>query len=152
MDVKSLLIGSLAGLVVAGIPAGFMYSNLNGKLTDAKDEISQLETNLESSDTDLEQTRQELEEREQDLARRTAEIKELQKDIGTVGTCLTGVVAAFQAISEGNQADALFLLGKVETDCEKSGKILEEVEKFENSSDEITPEGLESIKTNNEVL
>ncbi|MCH2246241.1 MULTISPECIES: hypothetical protein [Crocosphaera] len=145
MDIKSLLIGGLAGLLLAGIPAGFIYSNVNRNLSDAEDEIAELQGEVATGKEDITKVRQELKEKEEDLNKRISEITGLQRDVETVGNCLTGVLEAFQEISQDNGPDALIILGRVEKDCEKSGEILEEIENLETSLDEVTQDSLELI-------
>ena len=78
--------------------------------------------------------------------KRISEITGLQRDVETVGNCLTGVLEAFQEISQDNGPAARIILGRVEKDCEKSGEILEEIENLETSLDEVTQDSLELIR------
>lgn len=105
-------------------------TNLKESLAEVESLQSELDIikgNLTNTEKDLELAENRVSEREQALASR-------EQDMETLATCLTGVVAALSLLDEGSGADALIMLGRVESSCERSGSIIESLSSS-NSSD-----------------
>ncbi|MDJ1174737.1 hypothetical protein [Roseofilum capinflatum] len=170
MSNNNLLTAAVAGAVAILVPGMMVYYNFNERLDNAQDEIKQLQANLDQTTQQLQDkesvvdeqaeeiselegkvslSQQTLSTKEQELNTRVQEIRRLHNDLGTVSKCLTGVVEVIDASERGDEAGVILSLVGLEEPCEKSERIIQEVENFENSSGYPYPGNNPPIQTSN---
>ena len=162
---KTIAAVILTGAIIL-LPGGYFTYNLYQKLGDAQAEIETTKADSEKVSGQLQEKESEIKDvqanlvaREAELidmkdklAARTAELEAIRKDLErtkaafqrlaqdreTLATCLTGVVAALASLDEGSEADALIMLGRVESSCEASGSIIESISSSSSSDIPLT--------------
>ena len=148
---KTIAAVILTGAIIL-LPGGYFTYNLYQKLGDAQAEIETTKADSEKVSGQLQEKEREIEDvqanlvaREAELVARTAELEAIRKDLErlaqdreTLATCLTGVVAALASLDEGSEADALIMLGRVESSCEASGSIIESISSSSSSDIPLT--------------
>jgi len=151
---KTIAAVILTGAIIL-LPGGYFTYNLYQKLGDAKAESEKVSGQLQEKESEIKDVQADLVAREaelidmkDDLVARKAELEAVRKDLErikeafqrlaqdreTLATCLTGVAAALALLDEGSEADALIMLGRVESSCEQSDSIIESLSSS-NSSD-----------------
>ena len=148
---KTIAAVILTGAIIL-LPGGYFTYNLYQKLGDAQAEIETTKADsekvsgqLQEKEREIKDVQAELVARTAELVARTAELEAIRKDLErlaqdreTLATCLTGVVAALASLDEGSEADALIMLGRVESSCEASGSIIESISSSSSSDIPLT--------------
>ena len=148
---KTIAAVILTGAIIL-LPGGYFTYNLYQKLGDAQAEIETTKADSEKVSGQLQEKEREIKDVQAELVARTAELvartaeleairedlERLAQDRETLATCLTGVVAALASLDEGSEADALIMLGRVESSCEASGSIIESISSSSSSDIPLT--------------
>lgn len=122
-------------LVVIAVSA-MAYSNVSGELTSAQDEMQRareeqedLRRRLDAKDKEISELKAIQEAKEDAIKRGTTQIQALRRDIDTVGNCLKGVVGVMSAVGNDNPAQLIMSLSGLKEPCEKSDRILQNIQK-----------------------
>ena len=111
---------------------------VSGQLQEKESEIKDVQANLVAREAELVARTSELEARTSELEAIRKDLERLAQDRETLATCLTGGVAALASLDEGSEADALIMLGRVESSCEASGSIIESISSSSSSDIPLT--------------
>ena len=134
---KTIAAVILTGAIIL-LPGGYFTYNLYQKLGDARAQIETTKADAEKVSGQLqgeiEDMQDQLVKSQKELEAVRKELERLAQDRETLAACLTGVVDSLALLDSGDGAAALYKLGSVESDCEKSEGIIESLSSS-NSSD-----------------
>ncbi|MEC4985630.1 MAG: hypothetical protein SAJ37_18160 [Oscillatoria sp. PMC 1068.18] len=114
------------------IVSGFFNVKLNKDLQTTRSGLENTQFQLGTSERESEKIKQEILSHQEEVARLKTEAEEYQEKInrykqqvGTVGTCLEGVVETINQAGNGDEINAYVTLLRVEEECERAGEIIE---------------------------
>lgn len=111
---------------------------LKRQLQEASSKLEESQAEVESIQSELDTTKRDLENVQGNLTDREKVLQKQAQDLETLATCLSGVVEALTLLDRGDNANALIMLGRVESSCEKSDEIIESLSSSKTSDLPVT--------------